>query len=80
MNHEIMTWAELKSLAPNRMSHPGAPKLFIVNDNKMKPTKQQKTVIHKEEKKQAMENALEEVHLVDLDTHLKAILIHRFKD
>ena len=25
MNHEIMTWAEIKSQTPNQMSHPDAP-------------------------------------------------------
>ena len=29
MNREIMTWAEIKSLTLNRLSHPGTPESFI---------------------------------------------------
>ena len=29
-NHEIMTWAEIKSLTLNQLSHPGAPVLTIL--------------------------------------------------
>ena len=25
-NHEIMTWAEIKSQTPNQLNHPGSPK------------------------------------------------------
>ena len=30
-NHEMVTWAEVKSLTLNRLSHPGAPTLSLLN-------------------------------------------------
>lgn len=45
----------------------------------MKHTKIQESVNHKETK-QAMENAIEEVHSEDLEKYLKAIIINIFKD
>ena len=32
MNHEIMTWAKTKSWMFNRLSHPGAPLVYILLD------------------------------------------------
>ena len=30
-NHEIRTWAKIKSQTLNLLSHPGAPKMYIYN-------------------------------------------------